>query len=132
MSEVDSTLVQQMPIVLINQWANPSFSPNDDLALMNDIMENGVTDPVILGVGVWGRRVRLDTGNHRIYLAPRLGLTHLPVIARVGNYCTFTPANGDHAYDCQYITPKKEWLEEEYYAKPSDVLDIMSLLTNSI
>jgi hypothetical protein len=123
-------LIQNMPVQMLAQWANPASSPNNDLELMTDIMENGVQDPIILSIGVWSRKVRLDTGNHRIYLAPRLGLTHLPVIARVWNYCAFSNSNGDHSYDCQYITVPREWIEDEYYAKPSDVLDVMSLLTN--
>jgi len=123
-------LVQEMPIVLLDKWRCLTPSPNDDLALMEDIMQNGITEPIILGVGVFSRKIRLDSGNHRIYLAPRLGLTHLPVIARVWNYCTFTNENGDHSYDCPEITVKQEWIEEDYYARPSDVLDIMSLLVS--
>jgi hypothetical protein len=95
---------------------------------MEDIMQNGIQDPIILGVGVYSRQVRLDTGNHRIYLLPKLGMTHLPVVARVWNYCTFSNGNGDHSFLCPDISVKKQWLEEEYYAKPSDVLDIMQLL----
>lgn len=129
---MDKNLIQEMPIVMLKQWANPHYSPNDDLALTQDIMENGIQDPIILSIGVWSRKVRLDTGNHRIYLAPRLGMTHLPVMCKVWNYCAFTNGNGDHSFDCQHITAKKEWLEEGYYAKPSEVLDIMTLLTNTL
>lgn len=125
---MDISLVQKMHVSILFPYRNTAYSPNNDLELMEDIMQNGIVDPVILGVGVWSRKVRLDTGNHRIYLAPKLGITHLPVIARVHNYCTFEPGNGDHSYDCPYITPKKEWLDTDYYAKPSDVLDIMEIL----
>ena len=125
---MDSRLIQEMPIVLLNNWRCLTPSPNDDLALMDDIAQNGIIEPIVLSIGAYSRKIRLDSGNHRIYLAPRLGLTHLPVIARVWNYCTFTNGNGDHSYDCPEITVKQEWIEEDYYAKPSDVLDIMSLL----
>lgn len=117
-----------MPVQLLTQWRTPTPSPNDDFALMEDISKNGMQDPIVLGVGIWSRKVRLDTGNHRIYLLPRMGMTHLPVVARVWNYCSFTNGNGDHSFDCPEITVKKEWLEKEYYAKPSDVIDIMALL----
>lgn len=127
---MDQDLVQEIPIVLLDKWRCLTPSPNDDLALMTDIMENGIVEPIVLGIGVYSRKIRLDSGNHRIYLAPRLGLTHLPVIARVWNYCTFTNGNGDHSFDCPEITVKQEWIEEDYYAKPSDVLDIMSLLVS--
>ena len=121
-------LVQNMPIQLIAPWRNPTPSPNDDLSLMMDIDKNGIKEPVIIGVGAFSRKIRLETGNHRIYLCPRMGMTHLPCIVRVWNYCAFNNGNGDHAFDCPEITIKKKWLEEEYYAKPSDVLDIMALM----
>jgi len=120
--------VQKIPIQLLAPWRNPTPSPNDDLKLIMDIDKNGITEPVIIGVGAFSRQVRLETGNHRIYLCPRMGMTHLPCIARVWNYCAFNNGNGDHAFNCPEITVKKEWLEEEYYAKPSDVLDIMALM----
>jgi hypothetical protein len=120
--------IQQMPVQLLTQWKNPTPSPNDDLALMEDISKNGITDPIVLGVGVYSRKVRLDTGNHRIYLLPRMGMTHLPVVCRVWNYCTFNNGNGDHSFDCPEISVKQEWINEEYYARPSDVIDIMALM----
>lgn len=125
---MEKELIQNMPIAMLKQWANPHYSPSNDLELMEDIMQNGIVDPIILGVGIWSRRVRLDTGNHRIYIAPRLGMTHLPVVARVGNYCVFNMHNGDHSFKCNHISIKQKWLEADYYAKPSDVLDIMQLL----
>lgn len=121
-------LVSDLPIQMIQGWRCPNPSPIDDLALMEDIMKNGITDPIEIGVGVWSRKIRLDTGNHRIYLAPRLGMTHLPCICRVSNYATFNIQNGDHTYDTPFITKKQEWINEEYWAKPNTVLDIMEIM----
>ena len=126
----DKSLIQNMPIQMVFPWACKTPSPNNDLELMEDLLTNGFKDPLILGVGVYSRKVRLDTGNHRIYLAPRLGITHVPVVARVHNYCVFLPHNGDHSYDCPYITRKKEWIDEEYYCKPNDILDILEIMKN--
>jgi len=120
--------VEQLPVKLLEQWKCPTPSPNDDLALMEDIMQNGILEPIILGIGVYSRNIRLETGNHRIYLAPRLGMSHLPVVAKLSNYCTFNIGNGDHSFLCPDISVKKEWIQEGYYAKPSEVLDMMSLL----
>ena len=120
--------VQKVPIVILDQWKNPTPSPIDDLALMEDIMQNGILEPIILGVGIYSRNVRLETGNHRIYLCPRLGMTHLPVVAKVSNYCTFNIGNGDHSFDCPDISVKKKWIEEGYYDKVSDVIDMMEIL----
>lgn len=121
-------LVQQMPIVILRKWANPAYSPINELELMEDILINSVQEPIELGVGIWSKCVRLNTGNHRIYLCPRLGITHLPVIARVWNYCAFDNGNGDHSFPCPHITIKKQWINEEYWARPSDVLDMMEIL----
>lgn len=130
MREYPKELIQSMPVPLLAQWRNETPSPNDDLALMESIMADGFLEPVEIGVGIWSRKVRLNTGNHKIYLAPRMGITQLPVIARVWNYCSFDNHNGDHSYDCRDITVSREWIAEEYFAKPSDVLDVMALMTN--
>ena len=55
-------------------------------------------------------------------------MTHLPCVCRVSNYATFNPANGDHVYDAPWITKKQQWLEEDYWAKPNTVLDILELM----
>ena len=119
---------QMLPVPILAKFRNQAFSPNDDLALMEDIAVNGITDPLVLGVGVWSRNVRLDTGNHRIYLAPRMGLNHLPVVCRVWNYCSFSNGNGDHSYPCPHIVAKREWIQDEYWARPSAILDIFELM----
>ena len=121
-------LIQDLPIQMIEPWRSPKPSPNNDLAMMEDLMANGILDPIEIGVGVWSRKIRLNTGNHRIYLAPRLGINHVPCICRVWNYCTFDNHNGDHSFDTPWITKKQEWIDEEYYAKPNTVLDIMELM----
>ena len=41
-------LVQDLPIQMIQAWRCPNQGPNDDLALMEDIMKNGITDPLKL------------------------------------------------------------------------------------
>lgn len=121
-------LIQKLPVQMLAPWRCTTPSPSNDLALMEDIMQNGIIDPIEIGVGVWSRKVRLNTGNHRIYLAPRLGITHLPAICRVWNYCSFDNHNGDHSFDCPHITKKQEWITDEYFEKPSEALDIMQLL----
>jgi len=121
-------LIQDLPLLMIEPWRCPTPSPNNDLAMMEDLMANGIKDPIEIGVGVYSRKVRLNTGNHRIYLAPRLGITQLPCICRVWNYCAFDNHNGDHSVDMPFITKKKEWIDEEYFAKPNTVLDIFELM----
>lgn len=121
---LNSQLVEMVPVELLSQWACPTYSPCDDQQLLNDIKENGVQEPVVIGVGLWSQRARLDTGNHRIYLAPRLGITHLPAVARVGNYCAFSNSNGDHSFATTRILHEKQWIENEYWSSPSAVLKL--------
>ncbi|MDF1795113.1 MAG: hypothetical protein P1U63_01110 [Coxiellaceae bacterium] len=116
-------LIELLPISMLAQWRNPEFSPNDDDDLIKDIEQNGLVDPVVIGVGIWSRRIRLDTGNHRIYLCPEMGITHLPTIARVWNYCAFENGNGDHSFPCDHIALDKQWIDDEYYAKPGQIIN---------
>ena len=130
--EYPRELIQNLPVQMIAPWRCPTPSPNNDLELMQDIMTNGIVDPIEIGVGVWSRKVRLNTGNHRIYLAPRLGISHLPCICRVWNYCTFDNHNGDHSFSTHHITKKQEWIEEEYFAAPNTCLDILELMKEMV
>lgn len=124
-------LIQNLPIQIIQAWRSPKPRPWNEQELIEDIKKNGITDPIEIGIGVWSRKARLDTGNHRIYIAPQLGITHIPCICRVSNYAVFNTNNGDHAYDTPWILKKQEWIEEEYLAKPDTVLDIMKMLLDS-
>ena len=101
----------------------PSVTDMRDLE--DDIRKNGILNPLVIGVGLWSRKIRLDVGNHRVHLADKLGLTHLPTICRVGAYSVFMPRNGDHSYNSEIIKlPKSCDLEMDYFDKPSDVLHI--------
>ena len=123
-------MIQNIPVPILKDWRCETPSPNNDLDLIEDIMKNGITGPVEIGVGIFSRKVRLNTGNHRIYLAPRLGMSALPCICRVWNYCAFNNSNGDHSFSTPYITKKQEWIEKEYWAAPNTVLDLFELMKN--
>ncbi len=125
---IHDSCVELIPIDVLSAWRNPNASPCNETALLKDIDEQGVLDPIILGVGLWSRRVRLDTGNHRIYLCPKLGMTHLPVVAKVGNYCIFDERNGDHSVSCEHILLNKNWLNEHFYARPTDIINMPALV----
>lgn len=74
---------------------------------MLDIVANGFQQSLVLSVGVWSRKIRLDTGNRRIYLAPRAEIIYLPVVAKVLNCRSFSNGNGDHCFDCEHILAGK-------------------------
>lgn len=124
---IDNELVEYWPTDILAQWRNKHWSPHtaeQDQELVEDILANGMQEPLVIGVGLWSRRVRLDTGNHRIYLSPKLELTELPVVCKVGNYCIFDQGNGDHSYSCKYLIPKKQWIKDFYWAKPTQIIDL--------
>ncbi len=61
---------------------NWPLKPNDktDLSkLRNDILDNGITDPLVIEFDPKTNQALLTDGNHRLYLAARLGLRELPV-----------------------------------------------------
>ena len=120
------TRVEYIFIDDIAKWANPSWSPmteDEENELRMSLEDSGVLDPLTLSVGICSRRIKIDEGNHRIWICPELKITKVPVIARVWNYCTFSNGNGDHSYDGdEIIKQEKEWLEKEYYCKPSDII----------
>jgi hypothetical protein len=119
--------VEWVPVHSIFNIRNATYSPHSELqddSLINELEEVGMLEPVEIGVGVWSQRIRLDTGNHKIYLAEKMGLTRLPCVARVWNYCAFHPENGDHSFQTDIIKMERKWLTEEFYARPSEILDL--------
>ena len=49
---MDTSLIQKMHVSLLYPFRNTAYSPNNDLELMEDIMQNGIKDPIVLGIGV--------------------------------------------------------------------------------
>ncbi len=118
--------VEWVPVHKIFNFRNPAFSPHSneqDNELIESFHKVGMLEPVEIGVGVWSQRVRLDTGNHKIYLAEKMGLSHLPCVARVWNYCVFLNGNGDHSFQTDIIKMERQWLHKEFFTQPSRILD---------
>ena len=118
-------LIEQVHISKLLQWAALPPTPADALDMVEmgrDVDRNGVRDPVIIWVNVIDRTIRLDSGNHRVYMMPLMGWTHLPCICRVSNTSIGDPANGHHFYYSADIKTSAEGFTEDYYARPSEVI----------
>jgi len=119
-------LTEQIPIKKLLQWAAMPPTPADVLDMVElgrDVDRNGVKDPILIWVNVVDGTIRLDSGNHRVYMMPLMGWTHLPCIVRVSDTSIGDPANGDHYYHSSDIRISAEGFTEDYYARPSDVID---------
>jgi hypothetical protein len=90
--------------------------------LGRDVDRNGVKDPVVIWVNVVDRTIRLDSGNHRVYMMPLMGWTHLPCVVRVSDTSIGDPANGHHFYYTDDILFAGDRFEQDFYARPSDII----------
>ncbi len=82
----------------------------------------GINDPALLVVNPITKEIRLDSGNHRVYLLPLLGVTTLPVICFVTEGpVIIADGNGSHVYKTDRIIASED-LKSSYYTKPSQAV----------
>ena len=120
-----SPITEQISIQKLLQWAAMPPTPVDALYMVElgrDVDRNGVKDPVVIWVNVIDRTIRLDSGNHRVYMMPLMGWTHLPCICRISDRSVGDPANGHHFYHTDNILFAGDRFEQDFYARPSDVI----------
>ena len=113
-SESYSHLTEYHDYRVLSWMRNLEYSPLSEYqlnALTHSLRESGVVDPLVCGVGQYSQRCRLDTGNHRIWIAPQLGIFELPTVVAVHNYCAISNANGDHSSGCADVLR----LAKQYY-----------------
>jgi hypothetical protein len=117
--------VEQVPIKKLLAWAALPPTPADALDMVEmgrDVDRNGVRDPVVIWVNIIERTVRLDSGNHRVYMMPLMGWTHLPCVVMVSDRSVGDPANGHHFYPCDDILLDAQGFQQDFYARPSTVI----------
>jgi hypothetical protein len=84
-------------------------SPTDETDLHNNeichvdkvwenIMEEGMFEPLVLRINPTNKEIRLESGNHRVYLAKKNGFSHLPVASFITRQTIFSIGNGEHVY----------------------------------
>ena len=118
-------IVEEISIQKLLQWAAMPPTPVDALDMVElgrDVDRNGVKEPIVIWVNIIERTVRLDTGNHRVYMMPLMGWTHLPCICRISNRSVGDPANGSHWYFSNDIKIPPHFTEE-YNERPSLVIE---------
>lgn len=77
-----------------------TWEPNAPLVgfeeLYANLLETGMRDPFIVGVGRVTRRVRLEAGNHRVHVLLQHGILLAPAVAYVGDSSITHLGNGAH------------------------------------
>ena len=117
--------VENISIKKLLQYAALPPTPADALDMVEmgrDVDRNGVKDPVVIWVNIIDRTIRLDSGNHRVYMMPLMGWTHLPCICRISNRSVGDASNGSHSYFSSGIKIPP-YFKAEYDERPSLVIE---------
>ena len=125
-------VVEMVPIEWVWKYWGRDVSPQADLLdgtevsierLWEDIVENGMSDPLIMRVGVKNKMFRLEAGNHRIQALYTHDVKEVPVTAQVRAECG--PHVGDVMTDATHnFDGGDEIIIDEItdeYMKPSEV-----------
>lgn len=95
--------------------------------LYRNMLEHGMRDPLIVGIGRVSRTARLEAGNHRLKVLAEQGFKHVPAVAYVGDQAVTQAGNGTHEGRVVCLKlPAEEGLLGPYpikeYRRLSDVL----------
>lgn len=98
--------------------------------LWDRLLKEGMTDPLIIRVGLENKKMRLESGNHRIQVLRQHGVKTVPVTIQVRNLCG--PSAPGPMTDA---TLNFEWPEEgikiskmtKEFMAPSEVFKICNL-----
>lgn len=106
---VIGSLVEWVPTRWLLALSNPDVTDVTDLGtwepdpplvgfdeLYANLLQNGMRDPFIVGVGRVSRRVRLEAGNHRVHALLERGILKAPAVAYVGDSAITHIGNGVH------------------------------------
>lgn len=92
--------------------------------LWERLQKEGMTDPLIMRVGLNNKKFRLEAGNHRIQVLKQHGITTVPVTVQVRHECgplapgPMTDAEAVYDFPEEGIKISEMTVE---YVKPSDV-----------
>jgi hypothetical protein len=82
----------------------------DMRALFQNLLEQGMRDPLLVGIGLNNGYVRLETGNQRIRCFSEHGVDFVPAVGFVNDTAVTYEANGlhqglplDHGVDAAYL-----------------------------
>lgn len=125
--------IELVPTDWVWQYYGPDVSPQTDLKdgsivtmdeLWENILNEGLHDPLIMRVGVDNKKFRLEAGNHRIQIFHQHGVSMIPVTVQVRPECG-PHLSGDIMTDASHNFDSGDEVLissiTDEYMKPSDV-----------
>jgi hypothetical protein len=132
-----------IPVEFIKSYSNPQ--PTDTTDLLNgdivrqelvweNILSVGMVEPLLMLIGLKNKTLRLESGNHRINLAIKDNITHLPVAFLASNQSIIHEGNGKHFFCAKKIIKYDLLINCPYYyqVNPIDVFNNMSHINNKV
>lgn len=107
-----NNLVKNIDVNFLKEIANPSSTDYTDLlsgeivhqsVVWENIKKEGMFEPLLIVIGFDDKRIRLESGNHRIKVAIEDGYTHLPAAILVLKGNIIHEGNGLHNFDANKI-----------------------------
>jgi hypothetical protein len=124
--------VDMLPIPWVKQFQNNEVNPEHVKKLAQSIANEGLYEPIQLGIGRKDRTVTLGDGNHRTFACESLGMTHIPV-----HGYSYSSRKGGKVYDKmsrvgenfpKYFAPREAFDEFKDLVPPVKSSDKNSLL----
>lgn len=103
----DSGKVELVCVDFLLRFANPNPTEETDLCngeihhqevVWQNILDEGMQEPLMLRVNPYDNEIRLESGNHRVRLAKKYGFKYLPVATFVTKKTIFHAGNGGHVF----------------------------------
>jgi hypothetical protein len=124
--------IELLPTEWVYRFRNVDADPFTDLKngrivgldqLWENILEEGLHDPLIMRVCRFTRAGRLETGNHRIWVFKEKGIPFVPVAVEIGFGVVGNPGNGFHSYDMEddLLVPHMGGTRDSFFDAPSNV-----------
>jgi len=123
--------VELVPTEWVWKYRGKDVSPMTNLVngvlvdldgLWKNILKEGLTEPLIMRVGIKNKKFRLESGNHRIQVLYKNGIKMIPVTVQIQDECgpyienVMTDATHNFDYNDGFVS---EITTE--YMKPSEV-----------
>jgi len=136
-------VIELVPTDWVWKYYGRDVSPEADLmdgtlvdlnTLWRNILEEGLHEPFIMRVGIQNKKMRLESGNHRIQLFHKHGIKMVPVTVQIKNECG--PHLSDVMTDASYNFDARDELlvstTDQEYRKPSEVFRSLQSVGDSL
>ena len=120
----DYGLVKLFPTEFLKKYSNKTPSKYTNMSsgeivkqekVWADILENGMDEPMQLIIGTKDKTLRLESGNHRINMALKHGITHLPTVVFVSHDSIINSGNGEHYFNAEDVVNFSGLIKCYYY-----------------